>query len=243
MKAESVWSECRKPLPELFADYHRNPSTALRNKIAVMNDRLAIREAHRQKEICGVPVEDLEQYARIGLLKAVERFNPKTGHAFSSFAVPYIKGEIQHFLRDYAWDLGKVPRRAIETASQVRRTRRWAIAAGRHDVADRDCARSLGIDSKKWRQVEETTARKPVIDLDESVQVAAATDDEDAAHKEVRAAVAKLPNPYRHAIVGHYFRGLSEAAIAQQNSVAVEQVRAWLSEGLKRLQVVHARVS
>jgi RNA polymerase sigma factor (sigma-70 family) len=50
----------------------------------------------------GVEYNDLQSIGRIGLIKAVDRFNFSSGNKFSSFAVPYIKGEIQHFLRDKA---------------------------------------------------------------------------------------------------------------------------------------------
>lgn len=242
MKTEQTWEICRNKLAadqsrrELFEAYGRTPSIELRNRLAIANDRLACREAHRQKKVCGVAYEDLEQYARIGLLKAVERYDPTKGIAFSSFAVPYIKGEIQHFLRDHSWDMGKVPRRAIEAASQVKRTKRWAIAAGRVDVKDQQVALSLGIPGAKWRQVAEITARKPVVELDDVCQVPDANDDEILLHQDVRTAVAKLPNPYRRAILEHYFKGLSQAAIAQQHQVEPAQVQLWLEEGLRRLQ-------
>jgi RNA polymerase sigma-B factor len=45
-------------------------------------------------------LDDLKQVGCIGLMKAVRRFRPELGNAFSSFAIPYIRGEIQHYLRD-----------------------------------------------------------------------------------------------------------------------------------------------
>jgi RNA polymerase sigma-B factor len=49
------------------------------------------------------PLDDLTQVARLGLLKAVERWGPERGTAFSSFAVPRITGELQRHFRDRAW--------------------------------------------------------------------------------------------------------------------------------------------
>jgi len=57
----------------------------------------------------GVQVEDLFQVASIGLLNAVDRFDPAQGSAFLSFALPTIQGEIRRYFRDRAWSM-RVPR-------------------------------------------------------------------------------------------------------------------------------------
>lgn len=57
----------------------------------------------------GQPVEDLEQVARVGLINAVDRFDPAQGHRFLSFAVPTITGEIRRYFRDATWSV-RVPR-------------------------------------------------------------------------------------------------------------------------------------
>ncbi len=64
--------------------------------------------------------EDLAQVASIGLLKAIDRFDPERGIAFTSFAVPTITGELKRHVRDYGWPL-HVPRPVRERAVRVRR--------------------------------------------------------------------------------------------------------------------------
>jgi RNA polymerase sigma-B factor len=54
-------------------------------------------------------LDDLVQVASIGLLGAIERFDPERGREFTSFAVPTIAGELKRYYRDYGWAL-KVPR-------------------------------------------------------------------------------------------------------------------------------------
>lgn len=244
-RSEQVWGQFRKvsaaEFDQLaaFRAYAANRSNALRNQLVQLNDGLAKDAAHRWKEFCAVPYDDLCQVARIGLIKAVEKFEPMQGNAFSSFAVPYIQGEVQHFLRDYSWDLGKVPRRAIESASRVKRIQRRAIAAGRLETSEQQAAQSIGMSGALWRQVAEVTARKPVLTLSEALHVAAEHDEAVQLHQNVRGEVARLPNPYRRAILERYFKGSSEAAIAQQQQVAVAQVVIWLAEGLRRLQAGH----
>jgi RNA polymerase sigma-B factor len=66
------------------------------------------------------PLEDLEQVASLGLVQAVDRYDPERGIAFSSFAVPTILGELKRHFRDRTWVL-RVPRVVREAAIQVER--------------------------------------------------------------------------------------------------------------------------
>jgi RNA polymerase sigma factor (sigma-70 family) len=71
-----------------------------RNRLALENHGLVRKVAHYYAGRSAVPYEDLEQIAFFGLIKAIERFDPFMGNQFSSLAMPYIKGEIKHYLRD-----------------------------------------------------------------------------------------------------------------------------------------------
>jgi len=66
----------------------------------------------------GEPLEDLVQVASIGLLKAVDRFDPERGVSFTSFAVPTILGELRRHFRDRGWAI-HVPRDLKEAALRV----------------------------------------------------------------------------------------------------------------------------
>jgi RNA polymerase sigma-B factor len=94
---------------ELLMAYRQNPSVHLRNRVVNLNLGLVRKVAHRLAAQSPMPFEDLEQVGYLGLITAVERFDPAQGYAFSSFAVPYIRGEILHFLRDRASSV-RIPR-------------------------------------------------------------------------------------------------------------------------------------
>lgn len=231
------------PLTEtIWHRYSRDRSIKTRNQLVSENDGLALEVAHRWKEVCEVPFEDLCQTARIGLIRAVEKFDPALGNAFSSFAVPYIQGEIQHFLRDYSWDLVKVPRRSIEAASRVRKVQRRLIASGRLDLDEGRVAGALGMSAAKWRTTAEAVARKPLVAIEDASWVAAEQEDEgEVLRAELRKGLARLPNPFRSCLVERYFKDLSEEAIAKLHQVEVAQVQVWLEEGLRRLKVSQLR--
>ncbi|MEN3304732.1 MAG: polymerase sigma-B factor [Micromonosporaceae bacterium] len=61
----------------------------------------------------GEPIDDLVQIATIGLIKAIDRFDPEYGNDFAAYAVPTIVGEIKRHFRDRTWDI-RVPRRLQE---------------------------------------------------------------------------------------------------------------------------------
>jgi RNA polymerase sigma-B factor len=64
------------------------------------------------------PMDDLQQVAALGLLKAIDRFDPSMGTSFSSYAVPTITGEVRRHFRDHTWSI-RVPRELQETAVRI----------------------------------------------------------------------------------------------------------------------------
>jgi len=76
----------------------------------------------------GEPLEDLIQQGFVGLLKAIDRFDPERGVKFTTYATPTVTGEIRRYFRDKGWDV-QVPRRLKEMHLKVRRAREDLTAA------------------------------------------------------------------------------------------------------------------
>ncbi|WP_250402062.1 RNA polymerase sigma factor SigF [Streptomyces cellostaticus] len=79
-----------------------------------MAERIAVRFRGR-----GESLEDLYQVAALGLVKAVDHYDPARGRAFEAYAVPTITGEIKRHFRDHMWTL-HVPRRVQDLRNRVR---------------------------------------------------------------------------------------------------------------------------
>jgi len=98
----------------LFLRYQATRDATLRAEIVTRHLPLA-RSLARSFDTSRVPFDDLMQVASIGLIKAVERYDPAFGTAFSTFAVPTIRGEIQRYFRDHTWGV-RPPRDLQERA-------------------------------------------------------------------------------------------------------------------------------
>jgi RNA polymerase sigma-B factor len=101
----------------LLERYHKHGDEAAREEVIRRFLPLAHQLARRY-ERPEEPLEDLMQVASMGLVKAVERFDPERGTAFSTFAVPTILGELKRYFRDVGWAL-HVPRGMQERALEV----------------------------------------------------------------------------------------------------------------------------
>ena len=101
-----------------FREYRATGDRALRNVLIADHRWLAIHCAKRFADK-GEPLDDLVQVAMLGVLKAVERYDPDYGAAFATFAVPTIVGELRRHFRDTTWAV-HVPRRAKDLQHTVK---------------------------------------------------------------------------------------------------------------------------
>jgi RNA polymerase sigma-B factor len=106
----------------LFERYAAHPTPALREAIIERFLPLARSLALRYARTSSEPVDDLFQVAALGLVKAVDRYEPARGVAFSSYAVPTMAGEIKRYFRDRTWSI-HVPRDLRDLTVAVQRQR------------------------------------------------------------------------------------------------------------------------
>lgn len=104
-------------LADALARYHVSRDPDLRNEIIARTSWLATRSARRFADR-GEPFDDLLQVARIGLLKAIDRFDPAHGVQFGAYATPTIVGELRRYFRDHTWSV-HVSRRAKDLRPAV----------------------------------------------------------------------------------------------------------------------------
>ena len=103
----------------LLERYHHHGDPAAREALVERFLPLA-RQLARRYQRGSEPLDDLIQVASLGLLKAIDRFDPERPTAFSSFAVPTILGELKRHFRDRGWSV-RVPRDLQELAVRVER--------------------------------------------------------------------------------------------------------------------------
>jgi RNA polymerase sigma-B factor len=153
---------------ELLQAFQSNPTSSLRNHLVKMNLGLVRKEAHRWVNYSTESYDDLVQVGSMGLMRAIERFDVTKGHAFSSFAMPYIRGEIQHYLRDKSPQL-RIPRRwqalqrqGVLVAQQLREELR-------RQPTDAEVAAALEVALEDWQQAKLAFHNRSPISLDAPV--------------------------------------------------------------------------
>lgn len=153
---------------ELLISYHQNRSVEIRNQLVRLNAGLVRKIAHRVSHQCPEPYEDLEQIGYLGLIRAIERFDPTQGCAFSSFAVPYIRGEMLHFLRDKGSAV-RIPRRWQELQREGQKVREELTANLGYSPSDLEIAFKLGVSLDEWQESQLATQNCTPLSLDATV--------------------------------------------------------------------------
>jgi RNA polymerase sigma-B factor len=102
---------------QLFARYCADRDRGVRDALVRRYLPLA-RTLARRYATTGEPFDDLMQVASLGLLRAIDRFDPARGSAFTSFAVPIILGELRRHFRDRCWSV-RVPRGLQELSQRL----------------------------------------------------------------------------------------------------------------------------
>jgi RNA polymerase sigma-B factor len=129
---------------ELFFEFASTRQRSIRNELVERHMGLAAHIAKRFSRPGGTE-EDLRQVAMLGLVKAIDRFDPHYGVRFAAFAGSTIEGELKRYFRDHSWTV-RVPRSAKDLHLLVRRaTDELVHKAGKSPSVD-EIAVHLGIE-------------------------------------------------------------------------------------------------
>ncbi len=113
--AKTAWDKERTH--ELFRRYKEQGDQDAREQLVMSHLNLVRFLANKFKNR-GEPLDDLIQVGYLGLLKAIDRFDPSRGLEFTTYATPTILGEIKRHFRDKGWSV-RVPRRLQELSAKV----------------------------------------------------------------------------------------------------------------------------
>lgn len=232
-------------LGDLRPDDPRHAET--RNALATLHLPLAEHLARRFVGR-GEPYEDLVQVATIGLIKAIDRYDPERGVEFSTFATPTILGEIKRWFRDKGWAI-RVPRRLQEL--------RIAISSVSTDLTQQlgrsptvaELAKSLGAKDDDILEALESGSAYSMLSLDsagpaedEHLGAYETIGEDDAALERVEnrealsALLSELPERERRIVKLRFFRGMTQSQIAVEVGISQMHVSRLLSRSLAKLR-------
>ena len=229
-------------IAELFA---RRPDPQAREELAKEFLPLAEYFARRFSGR-GEPVDDLTQTASLGLLNAIDRFDPDRGVPFSTYAAATIVGELKRHFRDRGWAL-RVPRNVQETAILVNRTvsTLWqdlgraptvAEIATSADIAEDDVLQALdalqayttdSLDAPAGDST--TTAAESIGGEDRSFELS-----ED--WLSLAPALRDLPERERTILYLRFFEGRTQTEIAEEMGISQMHVSRLVSQSLEKLR-------
>ncbi|MDY3971248.1 MAG: sigma-70 family RNA polymerase sigma factor [Clostridia bacterium] len=133
---------------EMFSRYRETKDTKLRDEI--VSSYIYIAEILSRKFVNrGVEYDDIYQVACLGILYAVERFDPDKGVKFATFATPTVMGEIRKYFRDKG-NFIRIPRRLYEVFYKAEKIRRMSS-----EISQEEIARILNIPEKTLESIYE----------------------------------------------------------------------------------------
>jgi RNA polymerase sigma-B factor len=153
---------------ELFRRWRDEGDRAAREQLVVRHLSLARKLATRYGRT-QEPFEDLFQVASLGLLKAIDRFDPDRGIAFTSFAVPTILGELKRHFRDKGWAV-HLPRGLQELVLRIQDADTKLGSTGRRSPSVDEIAQYLNLDTDTVLEGLEAIAAHHASSMDQPIE-------------------------------------------------------------------------
>jgi RNA polymerase sigma-B factor len=222
--------------------HRRQVRTQLINEHLPVAEHIAARFRQR-----GQPEEDLRQVAAVGLINAVDRFDPERGSDFLSFAVPTITGEVRRYFRDATWSV-HVPRKLKEAhaaitaatrdlAQQLGRSPRPSELAAELDMPIEDVYRGLQV---RYAYTSESLDENPDGDGFRQVEAQLGAQDHDLVTVEDRVALypalARLPEREASIVLMRFFGHLTQTQIAERVGISQMHVSRLLTASLRTMR-------
>jgi RNA polymerase sigma-B factor len=240
-------SASSRGIDERFEAYRRSRDRRLRDELveehAPLAQFLARRFANR-----GEPIDDLIQVALVGLLKAVERFDPGRGLQFSTFATPTILGELKRHFRDRGWAV-RVPRRVQELHLQLGRVIATLGQEHGRSPTPREVAERAGVSEEEVLEAMEAGSLYRLVSLDgpatrddEASELVAGLGEDDPEFEQIErraeldVMLGVLPDRERRIVELRFFDGLTQSEIAERVGVSQMHVSRLLARSLEMLR-------
>lgn len=234
----------------LSAELKSKEKDQLRDKIIARVMPYVKKIAHGLARRSTDPVEDLIQVGNIGLIKAVDKFNPLMGSSFKTYATYFITGEIRHYLRDKT-SMIKAPRQMYELYYRINQIiQRLTEELGRTPT-DVEIADELACPVKHVVQAQDIERRRMPVSLDqfqvgehggETVYLERLVDDRQAEKTEnhenrlmIQNAMERLKPELRDVVRMTFFEDLSQTQIAERVGISQMQVSRRLKKALETL--------
>src|SRR6516164_3848741 len=236
-------AEVREKFAELAATGDRRLRDELVEAHIGLAEYLARRFANR-----GEPLDDLVQVALIGLLKAVNRFDPNRGVEFSTYATHTIAGELKRHFRDKGWAV-RAPRRMQELylrltqvvgslGQQLGRSPTIAELASETQVSEEEVLEAL--EAGQAYRFASLDVPKGGSEDGDTIGEGLGEDDPDLANAESRVVLsplmAKLPARQRQIIRLRFFEGLTQSEIASRLGISQMHVSRLLARSVAELR-------
>jgi RNA polymerase sigma-B factor len=237
---------------QLLVRYHRDGDLAAREELVErflpLARDLALRYAYTDE-----PVDDLVQVASLGLVKAIDRFEPNRGTKFTSYAAPTILGELKRHFRDKGWAL-HVPRDLQERTLAVSRASEALSKQLGRSPKVREVAGELGCSVEDVLEAQEAAASYEAASLDaptarddsEAAPLVDLMGDEDTSYElvESRDAIAStwraLPEVERQVLELRFMHDLTQREIGERIGYSQMHVSRLLRRALDRLETAAA---
>jgi len=245
-------SDSRATERRLLVRYHELGDLAAREELCERFLPLA-RDLAMRYTYTDEPLDDLVQVASLGLIKAIDRFEPGRGTKFTSYAAPTILGELKRHFRDKGWSL-HVPRDLQERTLAVSRASETLSKELGRSPKVREVSEHLGCSSEQVLEAQEAAASYEAASLDapaardddESASLVDLLGGEDNAYElvEDRQAIAstwsELPDVERRVLELRFMHDLTQREIGERIGYSQMHVSRLLRRALNRLETAAA---